>query len=140
MPKQVKLSGAPKFLHLFLWYVGTAFGIIFSSCAEAAEVKDLYKASDLRDPFVPLVTQNQTPVASGLLGVERIEEISIQGIVYDPKNGSIVIVNDALLKEGEEQGAVKVLKVEPNRVLFMVNGVQAYKAQYEDEEAQEGNS
>ena len=94
----------------------------------------LYDARGRRDPFVPLVTQTTRQVASGLIGVQSIDEISIQGVIYDPKKGSMVIVNGSLLKEGEEEGTVKVLKIETDGALFSINGIEGYKAQYASEQ------
>ena len=108
--------------------------MIFFAGLVFAAPGDLYNANGKRDPFVPLVTQTSRQTASGLIGVESVDEIAIQGIIYDPKNGSMVIANDALLREGEEQGAVKVLKVRPGGVLFSVNGVEAFKNQYQSDQ------
>ena len=123
---------APK--RLFFWHVGLAFGMIFSGLPAQATPEDLYNGQGKRDPFVPLVTMATRKVASGLIGVQSVDEISVQGIIYDPKNGSMVIVNDSLLKEGEEEGAVKVLKVDPGGALLSVNGIEGYKAQYQSEQ------
>ena len=127
---------------LFLWHLSTAFGIIFAVTHAAAAqdvpaaqtarsaAEELYDARGRRDPFVPLVTLATRQVASGLMGVQSIDEISIQGVIYDPKNGSMVIVNDSLLKEGQEEGPVKVLKIDKDGALFSVNGIEGYKTQY----------
>ncbi len=101
--------------------------------AEMAPAEELYSAKGRRDPFVPLVTQTTRQVASGLLGVQGVDDVSIQGIIYDPKNGSMVIVNDSLLKEGDEEGSVKVLRIDADGALFSINGVEGYKTQYASE-------
>jgi len=119
---------------LFLWNVWVAFGIIFSGSFVQAAPEELYDAHGRRDPFVPLITQTSRQAASGLIGVESLDEISIEGIVYDPKNGSVIIANDSVMKEGEEQGAVKVLKILPDGALFSVNGIEGFKAQYSSEQ------
>ena len=103
--------------------------IFVEFAAEAAE-EGLYNPRGKRDPFVPLVT-TATRVSSGLVSVENAEELTVEGIVYDPK-GSIVVVNGTVLKEGEELGAVKVLKIKSDGALFSVNGVEAFKPLYED--------
>ena len=108
--------------------------MIFADSFLYAAPEDLYQAHGKRDPFMPLVTQTTRRTASGLVGVENIDEISIQGIIYDPKAGSMIIANDSLLKEGEEQGAVKVLKIEPSGAFFSVNGIEGFKAQYQSEQ------
>ena len=97
----------------------------------ADEVHTLYDPHGKRDPFVPLVTLS-SKVSSGLLGVESIDEITVEGIVYDPK-GSIVIVNGSVLKEGEEFGSVKVVAIRPNGAEFSINGAKVFKALYQDE-------
>ena len=134
MQRTNRLVTTTCFWRLFLWHVCPAFGMIFFSVCAGASPEELYDAHGKRDPFVPLVTQTTRQASSGLIGVESLDEISIQGIVYDPKNGSMVIANDSLLKEGEEQGAVKVLKIEAGGALFSVNGVEGYKAEYQSEQ------
>ena len=107
-----------------------ASGMIFMGFAATAAEEGLYSPHGKRDPFVSLVT-NATRVSSGLVSVENIEELNVEGIVYDSK-GSIVVVNGTVLKEGEEFGAVKVLKIKPDGALFSVNGVETFKSLYED--------
>ena len=46
----------------------------------------------------------------------------------------MLIANGTLLKEGEEQGAVKVLKIEPGGAHFSVNGIEGFRAQYQSEQ------
>ena len=114
----------------FLWIVGVASGMIFLCVSAQTAEEELYSAHGKRDPFVPLITTT-THMSSGLVSVENIEELSIEGIVYDPK-GSIVVINGTVLREGEELGAVKVLKITKDGALFSVNGVEAFKPLYED--------
>ncbi len=113
---------------------------VSAQAAEAAPADELYSARGRRDPFVPLVTQSTRQVASGLLGVQSIDEISIQGVIYDPKNGSMVIVNDSLLKEGDEEGTVKVLRIDTDGALFSINGIEGYKTQYVSEQPRKQTS
>ena len=107
--------------------------MIYPSYVAAADSgKAVYDPHGKRDPFMPLVTL-ATKVSSGLLGVENIDEIVVEGIVYDPKKGSIVIASGSVLKEGEEFGNVKVVSIKPNGAEFSINGVQAFKALYQEE-------
>lgn len=117
--------------YLFLWILLLSFGMICSVEAEPPDAETLYNSHGKRDPFLPLVTLT-TKESSGLLGVESIDEIVVEGIVYDPKNGSIVIVNGSVLKEGEDIGNVKVLEIKPNGATFSVNGMEGFKAMYEE--------
>jgi hypothetical protein len=115
----------------FLWILFFAFGMILSESAAFCE--DIaYNSHGKRDPFVPLVTLT-TREASGLLGVESVDEILVEGIVYDPKKGSVVIVNGTVLKEKEELGNVKVMEIKPNGATFSVNGVEGFKPLYQEE-------
>ena len=125
-------SGIVSLFYSFLWISAVAFGMIYApSDAQAAE--KLYNVKGKRDPFVQLVGSSTHAAAGGLLGVETLEEIVIEGIMADadPKN-SIVVVNGSVLKEGQEAGTVKVLKIDPKGVLFSVNGIEGYRPLYEE--------
>lgn len=116
----------------FLWILLVAFGMIFLSEPSNAAAAAVYNAHGKRDPFVPLVTFT-TRESSGLIGVEGVDEILIEGIVYDPKKGSIVIMNGSVLKEGEEVGNVKVTVIKPDGVTFLLNGIEQSKSMYQEE-------
>jgi hypothetical protein len=117
----------------FLWILALSFGIICSQDSAFSDEK-LYNVKGKRDPFTPLVGSSTRPSAGGLLGVESIDEIVIEGIVVDadPKN-TIVIVNGSVMKEGEELGNVKVLKIDPNGAMFAINGIEDYKQLYQED-------
>ncbi len=121
----------------FLWILWLAFGMILS-CTSMLFAGDLvqYNPHGKRDPFTPLVTMTMRE-APGLVGVETAEELTVEGIVYDLKKGSIVIINGSVLREGDELGAVKVLKIKSKGVLVTINGVEAYKEMYQSEQGQE---
>ena len=103
----------------------------------AADGKIVYEAQGRRDPFVPLVSLASRD-SSGFLGLDSIEEVKVEGVLYDPKQGSVVIVNGAILKEGEESGAMKVIKIRPDGAVFLINGVETFKPLYQDESTQKG--
>jgi hypothetical protein len=121
----------------FLWILWGSFGMILSCFnAFAADEPAQYDAHGKRDPFVPLVTLTMRE-APGLIGVETADELNVEGIVYDDKKGSVVVINGSVLREGEELGAVKVLKIKPNGVVVTINGVEAYKEMYQQEQGKE---
>ncbi len=127
------MTRRPGRFQLFLWILPVAFGMIFLDIFNAAASEQtLYSAKGKRDPFVQLITMTSR-VAAGLVGVETLDEISIEGIIYDSKKGSVVIANGSVLREGEELGSVKVVKIKPDGAIFSVNGVEGYKAMYQDE-------
>lgn len=114
----------------FLWILLPAFGMIMPVGAFADE--PAYQAREKRDPFTPLVTTS-TRQSPGLMGVEGINDLTIEGIVYDPKKGSIVIVNGTVLKEGEELGGIKIKKIEKSGVRLVLNGAETFKSLYQDD-------
>ncbi|HTL70432.1 MAG TPA: hypothetical protein VL404_03980 [Candidatus Eisenbacteria bacterium] len=101
--------------------------------ARDASAEELYDAHGKRDPFVPLVTLTSRE-SSGLMGIESAGDINIEGIVYDPR-GSVVVLNGSVLKEGEEMGSLKVVKIEPNGVRVLINGTESYISLYNNEES-----
>ena len=125
----------------FFWHLSVCFGMILvvGSVAGADEQK-MYDAHGKRDPFVPLVTTTMKSASSGLLSVENVDDLSIEGVVYDPSHGSIVIVNGVILKEGEELGPVKVLQIKPEGAKFQVNGMEGFKPIYQDDSANRKNA
>ena len=126
---------------LFLWNLWVCFGMILMSCpvVSAAE-PTTYDAHGKRDPFVPLVTMAMKSSSSGLLSVENIDELSIEGVVYDPAHGSVVIVNGTILKEGEELGSVKVLEIKPEGAKFLINGMTGFKPIYQEDSTNKKNA
>ena len=119
-----------------LWLFGLAFGVICLeiSASFAAAETSLYSAKGKRDPFMQLVASGAIASASGLLSVESIEEVMVEGVVVDadPKQ-SVVVANGTVLKEGEEVGNVKVLQIKPEGAVFSVNGMEQYKPLYQEE-------
>ncbi len=116
----------------FLWILLTIFDMILPGRGLTADEKVAYNAHGHRDPFVPLVTL-ASKAAAGLAGVESTDDLSIEGVVYDPKRGSVVIVNGSVMKEGEELGTVKVLEIKPNGAWFLVSGTRAFKSIHQND-------
>ena len=113
------------------------FGMMNGIQVVTADERASYDAHGKRDPFVPLVTETSRNESSALVGVESVDEVRIEGIVYDAKKGSVVIMNGALLKEGEDFGSVRVVKIRQDGVLFAANGTEVFKPMY-DEETKKG--
>ena len=118
---------------IFLWILLSAFGIITPGLGFADEAA-LYKAQNKRDPFVPLVAMTTRPVSSGLVGVESLEDVQIEGVVMDADSRqSVVVVNGTMMRSGDEIGSVKVLEIRPDGARFSVNGAEAFKPLYQNE-------
>ncbi len=115
------------------WLFYLAFGII--NCEMVYASQDLYAAKGRRDPFTPLITSaTRASVVSGLMGVETLDEVNVEGVMtdVDPKK-SVVILNGTVLREGEEAGNVKVLKLQADGAVISVNGVEGFKPIYQEE-------
>ncbi len=122
--------------NFFLWILFFGFGTIVAVVEPCIAEEVLYDSHGKRDPFSPLVTST-IKQAPGLLGIETVEDVILEGIIYDPKKGSVVILNGSVLKEGEEFANLKVLAVKPDGVALSVNGVESFKTVYQSETAPE---
>src|SRR3989338_8509772 len=121
-----------KFNHrfLFLWILAAGFGIILGMPEVGLAEGGVYNSHGRRDPFMQLVTKSSRQ-ASGLLAVETPNDLVVEGIAYDQKKGSVVIVNGSVMREGEEVGAVKVIQIRPDGAVFSVNGMEEFKTMYQ---------
>ncbi|MBN1872218.1 MAG: hypothetical protein JW800_06575 [Candidatus Omnitrophica bacterium] len=69
-----------------------------------------YKAYANRDPFIPLIT-GEVRLSLGLEYVESIEDIRLEGIIYDPNAESLAILNGEMMKEGDALFNVGLVKI-----------------------------
>lgn len=77
----------------------------------------LYSAEGRRDPFVALGGADMGP---------RFEELRLDGIIYAPGGGSVVLLRDSggriyRARRGDLVGNARVLSIEPLRVVFAVD-------------------
>lgn len=110
---------------IFLWMNLTIFSIVSPS--------EAYESAGRRDPFVPLVTGEKEAVR-GLYGVETADDLTVEGIVFDSANGSVAIVNGEIVREGEVHDNLKILRIQPNGVLFEINEIEQFKPFGTDEQ------
>lgn len=82
-----------------------------------------YDSKGKRDPFMPLVT-GKSKVTSGLEGVELPADLNVEGIVIDRIKGSFAILNGVIVKENEESGNIKVLKINEKSVKVLINDIE----------------
>jgi len=118
----------------FLWIFFISLVMIMPSYGQDQTANELYDPRGVRNPFIPLLTSSGHGV-SGLLAVESIEDIVIEGIVYDPPNGSIIVVNGTVMSSGKTVGKVKVLEIEPKGALFSISDVEGFKAMHDNKRA-----
>ena len=80
-----------------------------------------YETGVNRDPFIPLVTKDgKLTITYGTLN--SINDVILEGILYDPSGESVVIMNDLVLKEGGRAGGIEVKKIEEDRVILFFEG------------------
>ena len=89
-----------------------------------AEAK--YESRGKRDPLIPLLTKEgqrifppgyDEEVPTGVRG------LSLQGIVFDGRAESYAVINDRIVREGEQIEGMKVQKVGPDFVVISAEGV-----------------
>jgi len=103
---------------LFLFFIVLAeigCGLAF------AEDACKYNAKGRRDPFIPLISE-AGGYASDAYEASAVEDIRLEGIVWDDEKGSIAIINGEIVREGDAMGSVKVLKINEDNVIFDVGG------------------
>ena len=70
-------------LAVFVWILLTASDMIFVSGPIIAAEEIRYDAHGKRDPFVSLVTTKIKQVGAGLVNVESVDDLNIQGLIFD---------------------------------------------------------
>ena len=80
-----------------------------------------YDSKNRRDPFIPLISESGG-YASDAHEASAVEDIRLEGIVWDDVKGSIAIINGEIVKEGDAMGSIKVLKINKDSVVFDVGG------------------
>jgi hypothetical protein len=98
----------------------TAYAYLYSYSQDDALF--VYENEGRRDPFVALVSkEGKLEVSYGI--INSINDVILEGILYDPKGESAVVLNDILLKENDQIGNIKVKKIFQDRVIlyFMDN-------------------
>ncbi|MBU1007250.1 MAG: general secretion pathway protein GspB [Candidatus Omnitrophica bacterium] len=86
-----------------------------------AEDNFSYDSKAKRNPFAPLVSEGGGYV-SDAYGISGVKDIRLEGIVWDKNNGSVAIINGEIVREGQSVGAIKVLAIDKDAVIFDVDG------------------
>lgn len=103
-----------KFILLFL--------LLPSAILLVEEGKFVYNGHDKRDPFYPMVSDQGEFLAS----VEKTEslnsELTLEGIVWDERGGSVAIIGGAVVQQGERVGMYQVKTIQKASVLLQSEG------------------
>jgi hypothetical protein len=90
-------------------------------CADEEEKAFKYGDMGMRDPFVPLVDKDgKLTVIHG--SIDTINDIAVEGILYDSEGESVVILNGLVLNEGDQVGNIKVERIFEHRVILSAKG------------------
>jgi hypothetical protein len=87
----------------------------------------VYDSGDRRDPFVQLVSSDGRfvqiePVRKDEEAESSESALRIEGIIYDKFGLSYALVNGSVVKVGEFVNDFQVLKIEPDKVVFIKEG------------------
>lgn len=88
------------------------FSLIFS-IAGAEEIR--YDSGNRRDPFIPLVGAN---AVTANMGFDK-DALPIEGIIYDPKEGSYALIGGEIYREGDRVGNAIVMQILPKKILLL---------------------
>ncbi len=94
--------------------------LVFTSCA-FAQGEFIYDAKGKRNPFIPLVTPEGQLIK--LQEDEKKSELSLKGIIYDKSGASFAIINDEVIKTGDNFLGYQIIKIEERKVILNKDGV-----------------
>ena len=93
--------------------------LIIASYAFAQD-EFVYDAKGKRNPFIPLVTPDGQLIK--LQEEEKKSELSLKGIIYDKSGDSFAIINDEVVKTGDNFLNNQIVKIEEHKVIINKNG------------------
>ena len=92
----------------------------------------VYDAKDRRDPFVALVSHDGR-ILEPPQPKQKAGGLEIEGIVYDAKGASYVVINSEIYKAGDTYGEYRILRIKPGKVVFLKSG-QELEVEFKKEE------
>ena len=90
-------------------------GITCYGADSSSKKKLSYEDKGLRDPFYPVVSP-EGYLLINLQPATEMSDIHLEGIIYDPRGVSFAIINGTVLKEFDQIGGFKLIKIEKNEV------------------------
>lgn len=82
--------------------------------------EDIYHSKGRRDPFIPLVTGG-IRTSLGLQAVETIDDITFEGVIFDPSGKSIAVLNNEVVKEGDKAYNVEVVMIYEDAITVKIH-------------------
>ena len=87
-----------------------------------------YDSGKRRDPFVPLTGEDVSTSTSS-------SGIKLEGIIYDPGDRSMAILNGKTYQAGESVGGATVVKIQKDHVVISKGGEESTLWMREDEKS-----
>jgi hypothetical protein len=117
-----------KYILLFLVFLlqPAACNLLPATCPLAIASEEpvfAYDSHGKRDPFIPLVTKDGRTLTA-YSDIISISDVVVEGILFDPKGGSVVIINDIILKQADTISGIVVEKIEKDYVVLSFKGEQ----------------
>ncbi|MBI3317158.1 MAG: hypothetical protein HYZ85_04050 [Candidatus Omnitrophica bacterium] len=75
-----------------------------------------YLSGGRRDPFQPLITK-EGMVVQGF----NPSDLKVEGIIFDPRKGSLVLINGDFYKQGDSVKEAKIISIFKDRVILSQN-------------------
>ena len=100
----------------FILPAGLGLGLLIAATGLFAVSEVTYDSGNRRDPFVPLTEEDSISAAASSSGIK------LEGIIYDPGERSMAILNGKAYQTGEAVGNAKVVKILKDRVVISVDG------------------
>ena len=95
-----------------IWLLLVSF-ILFFPVAAVGEIR--YDKGSRRDPFEPLLGPHAFQGARGL----GKAAFPVEGIIFDPQEGSYAVIGGEIYREGESVNGAKLIKILPDRVILL---------------------
>lgn len=106
------------FKQQIFWIVGVILiSLTLSYLAQTVHAEDIsYSSGDRRDPFMPLIGPD------GAVKVGRAKsDLIIEGIIFDPKEGSLVLISNNFYKEGDQVQNANIISIFKDRIVLAEN-------------------
>ncbi len=80
-----------------------------------AAPQHVYDSGKRRDPFIPLTGEEDAQVSGSSAGA-----IKLEGIIYDPGERSVAILNGNTYRAGDSIGDTKIVKILKDHVVISI--------------------
>jgi len=97
--------------------------LVFSDSAEVAQnvLQIRYESQGKKDPFIPVVT-NDGQLLMKVQSEEKDIDLNLEGIIYESRGRSMVIINGEILKVDDSIGSVKIVEIRKDSIVYSKDG------------------